>query len=257
MAFDTAQWAQAMIDAFDGDTPYPAPSGHDEPVAEADAYRIQNALVTHRLANDTLYGFKAALTAPVAQQAMGADAPITGVLFGSGNHPPTAPVRPPAHRRLLIETELGFVTNETIDAPVAGSDLRQRVRSCAPAIELAHMGFGDARPNGTDLICANSASGAFLLGNPVDPDAVDLNAITATLTRDDVQLHAARAGDVMGDQWAALEWLINRVVAQGYELPAGCLLMTGSIGMMHPGQPGHYVANYGDLGEITFDVAGG
>jgi 2-keto-4-pentenoate hydratase len=49
----------------------------------------------------------------------------------------------------------------------------------------------------------------------------------------------------------ALVWLVNTVLAQGYTLAAGHVLMTGSIGNMHPGAPGDYRAAFGTLGELT------
>lgn len=243
-----------MQTAFDEASPYPAPSQAGVALTNADAYRIQKNLVGHCLENDTIGGFKAALTAPVAQQAMGATEPITGVLFGSGMHAVHTPVTPPAHRRLLIETELGFQLDSAVSEPVTYDSVRHLVSACMPTIELAHMGFGDARPTGTDLICANSASGGYLMGASSNAREHDLNDIEVTLTKDGEILHRAVAGDVMQDQWSALTWLINTVIAQGYTIDAGALLMTGSIGAMHPGMSGHYLADYGALGSIAFDI---
>ena len=45
------------------------------------------------------------------------------------------------------------------------------------------------------------------------------------------------------------------MLARGYTLEAGQILMTGSIGGMVPAQPGTYTATFGPLGEITFEIA--
>ena len=55
----------------------------------------------------------------------------------------------------------------------------------------------------------------------------------------------------MQGQLKALVWLVNTVLAQGYTLAAGHVLMTGSIGNMHPGAAGDYRAAFGTLGELT------
>ena len=67
-------------------------------------------------------------------------------------------------------------------------------------------------------------------------------------------LHSLGAGTVMEGQWKALAWLVNRVLEQGYELEPGHLLMTGSIGNMHPAKPGKYVADFAALGQLTFHI---
>ena len=59
------------------------------------------------------------------------------------------------------------------------------------------------------------------------------------------------AGSVMAGQRDALIWLINQILAQGYELRPGHVLMTGSIGSMHPGKAGRYRADFGALGGLT------
>ena len=186
---------------------------------------------------------------------MGAHAPITGVLFASGRQVPGATVTPPVHRQLLIETELGFTASHSIDSPVTANSVRALVAGCVPTIELAHMGFGDLRPTGTDLICANSASGGFLSGAGFDSERLDLNGIEVTLSQDGEALHTATAGTVMNDQWTALAWLVNAVVGQGHVVQPNDLLMTGSIGQLQPGLPGRYVADYGSAGAVTFDIA--
>ena len=48
------------------------------------AYAVQKSFVEACLDSETIGGFKAALTAPAAQQAFGMAMPITGVLFSSG-----------------------------------------------------------------------------------------------------------------------------------------------------------------------------
>ena len=84
---------------------------------------------------------------------------------------------------------------------------------------------------------------------------IDVDALPVSLTRIDVEqqaLHTAVAGSVMAGQRDALIWLINRILAQGYELRPGHVLMTGSIGSMHPGKPGLYRADFSALGELNF-----
>jgi 2-keto-4-pentenoate hydratase len=116
------------------------------------------------------------------------------------------------------------------------------------------------------LISSNSASYGFITAAAThDPMSVVLDNLDVSLTRLEAQgatpqssepalLHSFAAGTVMEGQWQALAWLVNRVLEQGYELEPGHLLMTGSIGNMHPAKPGKYVADFAALGQLTFHI---
>jgi 2-keto-4-pentenoate hydratase len=60
--------------------------------------------------------------------------------------------------------------------------------------------------------------------------------------------------DAMGDQWLALQWLINQTLANGWEINPDHLLITGAIGKMLAADPGHYRIDYGPLGIIEFTM---
>ena len=67
-------------------------------------------------------------------------------------------------------------------------------------------------------------------------------------------MHEALAGSVMDGQWQALHWLINQTIAKGYTITPEHILLSGAIGAAHPGQPGHYVADFGAAGRIEFQL---
>jgi 2-keto-4-pentenoate hydratase len=121
-------------------------------------------------------------------------------------------------------------------------------------IELAAPNL-QQRPSSIDLISSNSASYGCLAAEPgANPTELDIDTLEVSLTRlGDTQetLHSVPAGTVMQGQLKALVWLVNTVLAQGYTLAAGHVLMTGSIGNMHPGAAGDYRAAFGTLGELT------
>jgi 2-keto-4-pentenoate hydratase len=67
-------------------------------------------------------------------------------------------------------------------------------------------------------------------------------------------LQSGGSAEVLGSQRTALVWLINQILARGYTIAAGHLLMTGAIGGMQPAKPGNYSAEFGDLGAIDFKI---
>lgn len=219
------------------------------------AYRIQHAYVAQLAASDGIAGYKSALTAAAMQRANGLSEPITGVLMSSGARGAGASIASSDYRMLLLETELAFRLKTPVTSPISDvSQLRAVVGGCAPAIELADPGFGATKFRGEDLIATNSASAGWIEGETREVDDLDLNAQTVRFYRDDELLHEAESRVVLDDQWQALLWLINQTIAQGYEIAPSHLLLTGAIGGAHPGKPGHYRAQFGDLGELSFRV---
>lgn len=224
------------------------------------AYHLQHQLITRLQANGgwgEIYGYKAALTAQAAQDAMGIDEPIIGALFQHGAQEANVQTAIQADRPVLLETELGFTLSKAITEPVSADNVLDSVSECRGMIELAAPNL-QQRPSSIDLISSNSASyGCLATDTGFKPAEIDLDALEVSLTRlgsADETLHSVPAGTVMQGQLNALAWLVNTVLAKGYTLAAGHVLMTGSIGNMHPGSPGGYQAGFGALGELTFTL---
>ena len=223
-----------------------------------DAYALQRKLVAKLESNGGwggVYGYKAALTAVPAQQAMGINEPIIGVVFEHAAYQADSATTVATDRLVLLETEVGFTLRKEITAPVAKDDVFDAIACCSGMIELASPNL-QQRPTGADLIANNAASYGCISGaSAAYPTDIDIDALPVSLTCIDAEqqaLHTAMAGSVMAGQRDALIWLINQILAQGYELRPGHVLMTGSIGSMHPGKAGRYRADFGALGGLTF-----
>jgi len=223
-----------------------------------DAYALQRKLVAKLESNGGwggVYGYKAALTAVPAQQAMGINEPIIGVLFEHAAYQADGASAVATDRPVLLETEVGFTLRKEITAPVAEDDVFDAIARCCGMIELASPNL-QQRPTSADLIANNAASYGCIAGaSTAHPMDIDVDALPVLLTRIDAEQQAfqtAMAGSVMAGQRDALIWLINQILAQGYELRPGHVLMTGSIGSMHPGKAGRYRADFGALGGLTF-----
>ena len=244
--------AQGFSSALRDNAAYAAPS-LTRALSGDEAHAVQRAF--NSLRTERLIGFKSAVNAQPLQTALGLSGPITGALFATGERAAGSTIRRADYRTLLVETELGFRAARRIDTPVKSiPELRAATTTCTPMIELADPGFGRARMIGTDLIAANSASAGFIRGRAVGLAGFDVNAVRVSFKRDGDLLHEARSADLMGDQWEALKWLVNRVLEVGYVVNAGHLLMTGSLGPAHPAAPGRYTAEFSQLGTIEFVV---
>ena len=237
-------------------TPPSAGCAADAPLSMTDALAIQRSFVELHATIDDIEGYKSAANALALQTALGLSEPIVGALFARGERKPGDRIERTTYRTLLIETELGFRVARPIDTPVASlAELRSAMSTCVPMIELADPGFGRTRFTGLDLIAANSAAAGFICGKPHRADQLDVNALHIRLSRDGATLHEARSGELMGNQWQALLWLVNKVIDTGYVIKPGQLFMTGALGGAHPATPGEYLAEFGALGEIRFHVS--
>ena len=251
------QWLDTALENVLAATPIENISLTQPDITKEAAYDLQRQLVARLQAHGgwgDIYGYKAALTAQAAQRAMGIDEPIIGALFQHGVQRASAQTPVQADRPVLLETELGFTLSKAITDPVDLETVLDSVRECQGMIELAAPNL-QQRPSSIDLISSNSASYGCLAAEPgANPTELDIDTLEVSLTRlGDTQetLHSVPAGTVMQGQLKALVWLVNTVLAQGYTLAAGHVLMTGSIGNMHPGAPGDYRAAFGTLGELT------
>jgi|TARA_B110000971_G_C19945566_1_gene470878 2-keto-4-pentenoate hydratase len=249
-------WSSTLLTSLQNDQPYPNLSREFPDASVEDAYAVQKQFVRQLEQSKqwgNIVGFKAAVTAPQAQQAMGIEAGIMGVLFENGAREANSTLN--LDRPVLFETEIGFVVGKTISTPVTVDNVAEYIRAYMPVIELAAPNLTQ-RPNGVDIIAANSASYAFIKGTQVTSKiSAEIDAIEIRQQQNNEELYCVQAGAIMAGQIDALTWLINEVLSQDYVIQPEQFLITGTIGPMVPAKPGNYKADFAQLGEIKFTVA--
>lgn len=246
------------LDARRSGEPWPSATALIKDLQPDAAYQLQRELVdaiTSASSAEQIAGYKAALTAPAAQQAMQTDMPILGALLSTGAFD-AGTIYP--RSGALLETELGYTLSKDINAPQTPDTVADSIEHVLPMIEVAHPNLG-APPNGLDMIATNAAAYGYIRGNPLSFPGFDaLDASGAALRHEGQTLFEGGCADVMGGQGHALCWLINNALAKGYALSRGHLLITGSVGGIAPAKPGAYCGAFdGALGahEIVFSVS--
>ena len=257
-AAELNRMADLLMEAYTEKQPIPYLSQHDPNLDTARAYKIQRIYVQLRVENDRIAGFKAGFTSRKAQEKYGVSEPVAGVLLASGKVESSPPpvIALSNFRRLLIETEFGFEMGTAITGPVSdAAALKEKVRVVRPMIELPDAGFPDIkRMTGVDLVAANVAASHFIIGPPKDPGAVDLNQLTVTVTRDGEEINRWEGPKADDEQWENLRWLVNKTLENRWKIEPGYIFITGARGKLLPGMPGRYVARFGELGTISFEV---
>lgn len=219
------------------------------------AYALQRRLVARRLAaGDRIAGFKGGLMSQKSLADRGVDAPLTGVLFASGDSRGEIPTC--AYRSGIFELKLGFVFRRPVTKPVSSvAELRTLVSAVQPVVELPDIAYRDpARYGALDMVAANITAARYVRGVAAAPGDVDLDALKVSLTRDGVRVAQGDGKESLGGQWASLLTLVNLLIERGGAIAPGQFVLTGKIGDKGDIPPGVYSADYGPLGTVTFAV---
>ncbi|MYD45549.1 MAG: hypothetical protein F4W92_04285 [Gammaproteobacteria bacterium] len=206
----------------------------------AEAYEIQHRVVTN-MDGDSMIGLKAGLTSAGSQESFGVPHPILGRLFASGRlfsgtTLPTIPGR-------FIECEIGICLDDSGNP-----------RSICPVIELPRIAFGQSTDvTGPNLIACNVAADRYVLGDCVESPTSFADR-SVELKRDGKTLYQAKLTEPFGGPSESLAWMLNESQSRRFSIPNEALMLTGACGGIHPASPGSYVADYGSLGSVEFEI---
>lgn len=240
--------------AFSEKTPYPMPSMKIKNLTVDQAYDIQTGFVkTMQSRGETVMGYKAGLTAVPAQKRFGVSDAVRGTLFTSMLRWPGTLYKK-NYGRLFIETEIGFRFGKDITEPIQDTaSLKKAVSIVFPAIELPDLYYSDMKQiTGPDIIATNVAARRVLIGKALPVKGRDLNAVLVKLFHNGQEIADGMGKNALGDQWQALQWTVNHVLAEGGEIKNGYIVITGSLTPMMPLKPGKYLADFGEFGTMEF-----
>ncbi len=256
---DEAALAEAIWRANEAGAETPRVSVLDPGIDLDGAYRVQKLIFDRALASgDSVAGYKAGLTGKLARWWFEIEDPVFGVLPSSGLRRSGDAIVEPPGRHMLLETEIAFVAGARIDKPVDDvAALKPLIRGVAPVIEAPAGGFPESQARKltvADIVANNVSAHILIVGEERPADGLNLKRLPATLSRDGKQLGKGTGADAMGDPWTAALWLVNVAIKQGRVIEPGHYLSTGVIGKRIEAEPGRYVAEFGELGTIEFEV---
>lgn len=221
----------------------------------SDAYAVQVTFVKDQLKTDEITGFKAGLTSQKAQELIGINRAVFGVLLKSGDLSHTPSFSLNRFHQLTIETELGFITNRPIRHVVHSvEELKQYIGRVVPVIEMPDLGFKLGTFNIVDLVASNTAFAGYIVGSNTNWINEDINLLSVTLFHDGKIINQGQGKDALGDQWEALRWLVNQVVSHGWTIEKGHIFITGALGEIVPARPGVYRAQFNNEATIEFTI---
>ena len=234
------------------------------PQSEDDAYQVQRSYLDHLSASrGALSGYKIAYTSAVMRESRGISAPCSGRMFAAEIANSPAQLRASNYLRPAIECEVAvrLASDITPDgAPYTRDSIAPYIESLMTAFEVVDQRQSRA-PDGTDPavagIVANISGAGAVLGPAVrDWQEIDLAASRGTMSINGTQVGEGLGADVMGHPVEALVWLANSLAARGETMPAGSIVITGSIIPPVPFRPGDVATiSVEGLGEAQIRVS--
>jgi 2-keto-4-pentenoate hydratase len=227
-------------------------AGFELPKSVADAYAVQAELILLAGGNR---GWKVTALAAEDQRKFSSDRPVAGPLFDPYFHTAPATLRHAEYLTPLIECEVAFLLGS--DLPVRAEPYRRGEIEAAIAAVVPVFEIVDARvpSEAADLtkLADCIGNGDFVMGTPVeDWRKLDLRNTAITLSLNGVAAERGNSAKILGDPLLAVLALANAQPVSG-ELKAGQIVTTGSCITPLPAARGHYVGDFGPLGQANVD----
>jgi 2-oxo-3-hexenedioate decarboxylase len=204
----------------------------DPSLTEEWGYAVQALDRARRVAQgERVVGAKLGLTSAAKQQRMNVDQPIVGFLTDVMEASPDDLAEAmPQWAQPRIEPEIAFVTGRPLSSPVSLEEAAAVVEGVAVAAEALDSRFEGYRFRLPDVVADDTSAAGFLLGQPVDPTAVeDLAAVRCRLEVDGTTVHEATGDAILGHPLRSLVLLSEHLARRGEVLPAGSVVLAGAL----------------------------
>lgn len=249
-----ADEAERYHELYEAVEPIPLLTQAEADFSYEDAYTFQEAFAAEfEEAGDKRVGYKLGLTG--AQRPFGATEALYGRLFESMVEQEGGQIDLSDFVSGRVELEMAFTFDEDVSGSVTVDELKEAVSTVAPAVELPDLLFADMQNlSWLDLIALDVAPRELIIGEPVPVESVDVNNITVQAIHNGEAISEGASTNVMGDQWAALLFLVEKLDARGHQIKAGDIVITGAMSGLLPAEPGTYEIDYGEFGTIGFEI---
>lgn len=206
------------------------------PENEGDAAAIQPLIHEILEANGLgpRVGYKIGCTTPVMQEFLNIRQPCSGGIMANTVYHKHAELRHADFAHVGIECEIAVrldIDLPTGEHPHTRDSVRSAIECCMAAAEIVDDRYVDFHTMGTPSLMADDFFGAgCVLGEPIsDWQDLDLAAIEGRTLLNGAEVGCGTGDAVLGHPLEAVAWLANSKNAEGGELSAGEIILTGSL----------------------------
>jgi 2-keto-4-pentenoate hydratase len=223
------------------------------PTTPQEAYRWQAQFV-EKLGRTI--GYKIACTNAIAQRFLNMPEPFYGRLLAASTFDSPARLAAGGFFMRVIESEFAFQFARDLPPsarPLDRGQIADALAGVLPGIEIVDSRFTSWTTVGApSLIADNACHGAWVKGALMTAwGDLDLAAQAVELSVNGNVVQRGSGSAVLGHPLNALEWLVERLHAQGIGLQAGDYVTTGVTTDIYDAQAGdHLIADFGPVGAV-------
>jgi len=244
-----------LLEAWKGARQIAPLSDREPAITIDDAYAVQLRTIARRTeAGERLVGKKIGITSRAVMQMLKVDQPdfghlLSGMAFGDGEALQANRFCQPRG-----EGEIAFILKRDLSGPgLTNADVLGATDCVMPAFEIVDSRVTDWKIKIQDTVADNGSAAAFVLGdNAVDPRKVDLVTVGMVLEKNGEVIGTGAGAASLGNPVNAVTWLANKLGGFGISLKAGEVILSGSLSIMFPIQPGDSLRmRLGGIGSVS------
>lgn len=212
-------------------TPIPPLTTTHPGLTLAQAYRVQQLNIARRTdAGERIVGHKVGLTARTMQELFGVDEPDYGHLLDTMMRKASEPFDLSELIDPQIEVEPAFVLGRKLQGPGLGiAEVMAAIDHVCVCFEIIDSRIIDWQIRIQDTVADNGSSARVVLGaQRVEPSALALDDLDASLELDGAIVERGNTSAVLGHPAASAAWLANTLAGYGIGLEPGDLILPGT-----------------------------
>ncbi len=225
----------------------------------ADAYAVQRQLARRWQARgERIIGLKAGLTSRAKMEQMGIDVPSFGILSNTMARPENSAIEFAELVHPRVEAEIAVVTRHRLGGTgLTLHDIVDAMDFVIPAIEVIDSRYEKFKFDLVSVIADNGSAARYVTGGrPRDPREIDLRLVGVVIEKNGVIQAVGAGAAVLNHPFNAVIRLVEHLAAQGEDVPAGTLVLTGGITAAIPVAAGDsIVARFQDMGSVSVRFA--
>jgi 2-keto-4-pentenoate hydratase len=205
-----------------------------------EAYGVQDEVIA--ALGPVVVAAKLGLTSKAKQTQMKVDEPLYGWLVEGSEVPAGESLLARELIQPRVEPEIAFITGETLSgSAVSAAQVLASTVAVLPAIDVLDSRYAGYSFTLPDVIADNASAARFAVGDPVSPAGIDLRTVGCVFSKNGEMMATAAGAAILGHPAAAVAWFVRKLSERDRSLPAGSLVLAGSLTAAVPVAPGDSV----------------